>query len=79
MSKSGKEAKKNVENGIALILSPYFLIVPKRNGASHLIFQLEFSVLYCKWNPRSLLSGTMLVCEAKLHPSAFSFKGHFNE
>ena len=51
-SKPVKEIKgdfKEQKNSITSYHSPYFLKLPKRNGANHLIFQLEFSVFPCKW------------------------------
>ena len=40
---------KEWENSINTNQSPNFLKLPKRNGANHLIFQLEFPVFPCKW------------------------------
>ena len=40
---------KGQKNSITSYQSPYFLKLPKRNGANHFIFQLEFPVFPCKW------------------------------
>ena len=42
-------AQKRWKNWTALNHSPYFLNIPKRNGANHSVFQPEFPVFKCKW------------------------------
>jgi len=57
---------KRKKNGNTSHHSPYFLKLPKWNGISHLIFQLESPVFLCKWYCTSTtdrLAGVFLFVE----------------